>query len=151
MQQESGLGTAVCKTHHVSHARSVRAVCARLRAGLRGFFFGRRRDVSQAAPDLQAAETLPCLIRGHMKQGRSWQWLLPHPPSTGGTSRVMFSLLPVALMLSALLEVKPRSWLWDFCDYNLSRANTSREVWQAKKKPFLPREPELWPWQPGFG
>lgn len=35
-----------------------------------------------------------------------------------------------------------------------SRANTSREVWQAgcgQGNAISAREPELWLWQPGFG
>lgn len=49
----------------------------------------------------------------------------------GGTSRVMFSLLPVALMLSALWRLSQGLGFEIFCYYNLSRANASREVWQA--------------------
>lgn len=108
-----------------------RAVCARLRAGLRGFFFWEKEGCVTGSPWPPSCWDPPVSNQG-THETRQVVAVTPDSPSQhGGTSRVMFSLLPVALMLSALLEVKPRSWLWDFCYYNLSRANPSREVWQA--------------------
>lgn len=58
----------------------------------------------------------------------------------------MFSLLPVALKLSALWRLSQGlafEVCFFCCYYNLSRANTSREVWAGrlavtKKMAFLP-------------
>lgn len=67
------------------------------------------------------------------------------PSQHGGTSRVMFSLLPVALMLSALWRLSQGLAFEIFVVITLHgqtlHVKSGRQA-VAKKMPFLPRLPE---------
>lgn len=70
------------------------------------------------------------------------------PSQHRGTSGVMFSLLPVALMLSALWRSSQGLGFEIFVVITLHgqilHAKSGRQA-VAKKMPFLPKKPELWP------
>lgn len=93
---ESDLGTDESKNHHVSEHLMTWAqdlfvhISGLIFSREGGFAHGHVMERAERAPDLQALENLPCLIRGCAKKHRSYKCLLTAISSTGGPARLCF-------------------------------------------------------------